>query len=227
MSDHAQVQPDAQIDETVRFVQQLFQASVIIFGWTGHDDLFRTDKVVGAPPLLMDEYLGGMHRQDPLDVYKLIARKERVALLESRCPSFQSSSYKGFMDYHGLVDEADLIFWDGDRPLAVLGVLKRPGDPPFSHDNWDWENIRHHLEFNLRRHPHARQQRQARHLLDELRLTPREMEVVSLLQIGASNAKIGAILGIGIPTVKTYIVNILDKLGVDNRTSIVSYVSTL
>jgi NarL family two-component system response regulator LiaR len=49
------------------------------------------------------------------------------------------------------------------------------------------------------------------------RLTPREMEVLKLLVAGKSNAEIGALLVISLPTVKAHVSQILDKLGTKTR----------
>ena len=48
-------------------------------------------------------------------------------------------------------------------------------------------------------------------------LSPAEMNVLRLLCHHKSNAEIGEILGIKLPTVKTYVSNVLRKLGVKNR----------
>ena len=48
-------------------------------------------------------------------------------------------------------------------------------------------------------------------------LTPREADVLELLQQGRSNAQIGAALHVGIETVRTHARNIYRKLGVSTR----------
>lgn len=51
-------------------------------------------------------------------------------------------------------------------------------------------------------------------------LTDREREVASALARGLSNAEIAAELFMGVPTVKTHVGRIFDKLGVENRVQI-------
>jgi DNA-binding NarL/FixJ family response regulator len=48
-------------------------------------------------------------------------------------------------------------------------------------------------------------------------LTPREAEVLELLQLGAPNAEIAARLHVGVETVRTHVRNIYRKLGVTSR----------
>lgn len=54
------------------------------------------------------------------------------------------------------------------------------------------------------------------------RLTPREIEVLAAVARGGTNAQIGASLFIGEATVKTHLLRIFAKLGVDDRTRAVT-----
>ena len=56
----------------------------------------------------------------------------------------------------------------------------------------------------------------------EEKLSTREREVLQLVAGGASNREIGKRLHISTATVKTHLVHIYDKLGVDNRTAAVT-----
>ena len=54
-------------------------------------------------------------------------------------------------------------------------------------------------------------------------LTPREAEVLELLQRGRSNAEVANELSLGIETVRTHVRNILRKLGVSSRKELASF----
>ena len=53
-------------------------------------------------------------------------------------------------------------------------------------------------------------------------LTPREVEVLAQVARGLSNAEIGRVLFIGEATVKTHLLRVFAKLGVDDRTRAVT-----
>ena len=54
------------------------------------------------------------------------------------------------------------------------------------------------------------------------RMTAREIEVLELVSQGHSNREIGKTLHISTATVKTHLIHIFDKLGVDDRTAAVT-----
>jgi DNA-binding NarL/FixJ family response regulator len=58
---------------------------------------------------------------------------------------------------------------------------------------------------------------------NETSLTPREMEILELICLGASNKDISRRLGISYQTVKNHVTAILHKLGVKDRTQAVLY----
>lgn len=57
-------------------------------------------------------------------------------------------------------------------------------------------------------------------------LTPREREILKLLAAGASNSQIAQKLVISVYTVKNHVHNILEKLGIENRTQLAAYALT-
>jgi len=68
----------------------------------------------------------------------------------------------------------------------------------------------------------SRDQRQARDAA-EVELTPRELDVLTLLAEGASNKTIARQLGISVHTAKFHVGSILDKLDATGRTDAVAH----
>jgi DNA-binding CsgD family transcriptional regulator len=218
------------LSETVEFVRGSLQASAAIFVWVGRDGSFEPARLDGVRADLLPEYFGGMHVYDPLNIYEIVRRGERAVLLENerkRNPTDHNRIYSDFLKRHNILDEVDFVFRQSSEPIGVLAALRCCGDPPFDHQHFQWNALHRFLEFTIGQHPRARRRRVERALATGHLLTPREVEVMGLLQVGASNSQIADALGIRIATVKTYVINILDKLGVDSRTAAVSYVHGL
>jgi ATP/maltotriose-dependent transcriptional regulator MalT len=58
-------------------------------------------------------------------------------------------------------------------------------------------------------------------------LTARELDVVRLLCCGRTNREIGECLKIGQATVKTHLIHIFEKLGVETRSAVVAMMAQL
>lgn len=220
----------AMIREALQFSRTSLDASTSVFFWIEDRKRISGIEMDGMPQELMTRYLGGMNIYDPLNIFELVNTDKKIAVLaqeQRRRSSDDNRIYGEFLGSYGLVDEVDFLFWHDGAPFAFLGILKRREDPPFSASMLDWEAMRGYLEFNLKMHSRMRQQRWISTLQHRYGLTQREIEVVELLNNGASNLTIAEILGIGVATVKTYIIKILNKLGVESRAAIVSFTMRL
>lgn len=60
-------------------------------------------------------------------------------------------------------------------------------------------------------------------LVDSVRMTPREREVINLIAEGCSNKDIAKRLGIATHTVKSHVRNIMEKLALHPRLQIAAY----
>lgn len=78
-------------------------------------------------------------------------------------------------------------------------------------------NAIHLVSRGLQVVPRATSKETGRSLGDGHLLTPREAEVLPMLQQGRSNAEIAVALQVGVETVRTHARNIYRKLGVDSR----------
>lgn len=218
------------IDETLRFASSSFGATAAIFCWIDPQESITSYATAGVSRDLIDQYLAGRYVHDPLNVYELIENQYRVAFLDRergrRSPE-ENCVHDAFLGHYDIRDEVDLLFWHGDTPFALLSMLSTRRSAPFTDSAVNWEAMRSYLEFNLKMHPRVRRAKQELMLSCRFGLTKREIEVVDLLKSGASNMTIAQIMGIGLATVKTYVINILNKLGVDNRAAIVAFLERM
>jgi DNA-binding NarL/FixJ family response regulator len=66
-------------------------------------------------------------------------------------------------------------------------------------------------------------ERKAQDVLDGVRMTPRELEVIELIGEGLSNKEIAQRLGIAPHTVKSHVRNVMEKLALHTRLQIAAY----
>lgn len=219
----------AKLSELVHFSQSMLQATSACLFWADGESDSELALKTGLCDAMEREYFEWGHRHDPLHPDRLAAKPEAIVFLSDRGREAHSSPeiYRAFLTSYGIVDEVDFVLRQDKRPVAVMSVMKRACDPPFDRQSFQWETLHRHLEFVLREHPRVQEIRTRVRLLNDFRLTPREVEVAGLVGKGASNAAIAQAMGIGVATVKTHIVNILDKLGVDSRFAINAFVASI
>lgn len=80
--------------------------------------------------------------------------------------------------------------------------------------------VARHLVGRLKALGHRERSRQA---MEALRLTPRQMEVLRWVARGLGNDQVAVRLGLSPYTVKNHVHNILERLGVNDRTEAVAY----
>lgn len=218
------------VDEAIRFAASSLDAPASIFCWFDPNSSIADYKTAGVSKCLMDDYLDGRYVHDPLNVFEITCGVADVAFLateRARCPEERNRIHDDFLRRYGIHDEVNFIFRNDGVPFALLAILNGPCAECFSSRPFNWDAMREYLEFNLKMHPRVRAARQGRLLALRYGLTPREIEVVDLLKNGASNLAIAQIMGIGLATVKTYVINILNKLGVENRAAIIAFLARI
>ncbi|MCB8882666.1 hypothetical protein ACELLULO517_20650 [Acidisoma cellulosilytica] len=220
--------PDARIDEVRRFAHEALRASCSIFYWIDNRQEMQDVEHYGYTGANFPQYQGGMKAFDPLNIARLVNSGKRVATLRQDhvlASPAEFAHYRTYLEASRISDVLDFMFWNGDRPFAGLGVLKSPEDPPFCADSLGFaEAMQPYIEFNLAAHPRLRSQRLTAHLSGSFKFTRREIEVTGLLRAGCTNHDVSDELGISLGTVKTHVMRIFDKLGVENRASLVARV---
>lgn len=220
----------AMIDQTMRFAASTLDAHASIFCWIGPEARVSGYQIAGASADMMDDYFRGCYVHDPLNVYEVAGFAQDILFLEQervRRSDEENRLHMAFLNRYGMQDEVNFIFRHDGLPFALLAVLTGPEAAGLSTRLFNFNAMHDYLEFNLKMHPRVRRARQEMMLSSRFGLTPREIEVVDLLRNGASNMTIAQIMGIGVATVKTYVINILNKLGVDNRAAIIAFLAAM
>ncbi|WP_110971223.1 helix-turn-helix transcriptional regulator [Pseudomonas huaxiensis] len=123
--------------------------------------------------------------------------------------------YLGFLRQHRVVDVVEIVACVDERPVAGLSLLREGALGPFEPSELERLLPLHGLmQMAARQLPKATPDRLAG-------LTPREREIALLLQNGACNKTLARQLELGLPTVKTHLINLFRKVGVKNRTELI------
>jgi DNA-binding CsgD family transcriptional regulator len=220
-------------------VQRLLEHTLALSGshssllfWVGPNDEWVAPEWLNLDPITtrLDVYLQTVGRKDPLHIGRLRDRKQRVAALrhEQRLdPECVDAEYAAYLSSLNVGDEIDLVFWHDARPFACLALVRTHQQSPFSLEEFDWDGLRDFIQATLRLHWRTRSMAIEDHLVRKLDLKSRELDIVRHILIGKDNSQIAANLGISVGTVKTHVVSILDKMGVDSRLAIACLVHDL
>ncbi|WP_323114004.1 helix-turn-helix transcriptional regulator [Pseudomonas guariconensis] len=190
---------------------------------------YRIDSQQQACDFLLQDMQLPMHRRylehyreyDPLQPGRCLALGRPVVSLRqglAHLPPAQGQAYRGFLQRHQVVDVVEIIAQVGGRPLAGVSLLRCAGLGEFRGEELDRLLPLHGLmQLAVASQPSATPKP-----LANQELTPRERQIAELLRDGASNKDIARALAIGLPTIKTHLINLFRKLGVSNRTELVS-----
>lgn len=166
-----------------------------------------------------DSYLAHYRHLDPLQPRRCVATGLPVVPLQlgmARQDRRETRQYQGFLQQHGMIDVVEIIASANGRPLAGLSLLRSAEQGHFSpHELSNLQALQGLLEMAARALPLP-----AANPALAL-LTPREREIALLLREGISNKLLARELGVGLPTVKTHLINLFRKLGVSSRTELV------
>jgi DNA-binding CsgD family transcriptional regulator len=128
--------------------------------------------------------------------------------------------YRRFLNDFGLKDAAEMIFSDGQYVLGGISMIwsdkassEKPRDMAVGND------LHRFLDFTFGKMWNRTRIGRQLTLARNFGLTPREIEVSELLQLGLTNADISEQLCISLATTKSHLINLFRKLKVGTRTS--------
>ncbi|HLZ99947.1 MAG TPA: helix-turn-helix transcriptional regulator [Steroidobacteraceae bacterium] len=165
---------------------------------------------------------------DPLHPARLIEGNCRfISMFDSRLasPAAIRRKFWEFLSAFGSRDAAEMILRVGGRAVAGLSLVW-VGKPGLVSDRHRGEALQSYVEYNLATHYRTPQVAATGVGSTRPGLTDRERQVVRLVCEGSTNAQIADHLNIGLATVKTHLIHVFHKLGVETRTALVSRILT-
>lgn len=214
------------INETFRLLSGTLGASRLVFYSVDDNNNLHNFVCSRVPSEFLKIYIREMHAHDPLHV-RQIKHEQSPVLKMNDAGRYSAESevalYRQFLNVFQVSDTIELIFQRDSQIYAGICVMwtaddAKPDDTQFHLADTLHPYISYNLKAVLTRSK-AAEAVQANALLH---LTQREAEVARLLCCGRTNADIAQCLGIGLATVKTHLIHIFDKAGVDNRAGLVS-----
>lgn len=209
--------------QTMDFLAESVSATGMVFysvdaGLNAVGHVFRA-----IPPVRNVGYLSHFHLLDPFHPRRFAASDTPLATLFDLGERFDASDYyRHFMRPLGIRYEAELYLRHEGRLVGGVSLLRDAREGDFT---------ARELRFLRKAHPYVEYafgawQQPAVDPAPEAawELTAREAEVVALLLDGATNAEIGRVLSIGVPTVKSHLQHIFDKTGLRSRGRLLAHV---
>jgi DNA-binding CsgD family transcriptional regulator len=211
-------QGEAMIADLLRFSAQEFSSQGAILSWANSSQPGLGARAIGLTESFIGDYLSGASRSDPFvrnDTF--INEINCLSELTGSRPGQDFATYQSFIARHGYRDEIDMVLQHEDYPSVVLALF---GAHRLRFDRTAAGHLQVFLASNMARRPFSRRLRRLSTLRSQLGLTARELDVVELVCQGATNKDIAAELGIGLATVKTHVLRVLDKIGVGSRSEL-------
>ena len=214
------------INETFRLLSGTLGASRLVFYSVDDNNNLHNFVCSRVPSDFLKIYIREMHAHDPLHVRQIKHEQNPVLKMnDARRYSAESevALYRQFLDVFHVSDTIELIFQRDSHIYAGICVMWTDEDTMPSDIQFHLADTLHpYISFNLKEVFPRSKAAEAQKANALLHLTQREAEVARLLCCGRTNADIAQCLGIGLATVKTHLLHIFDKAGVDNRAGLVS-----
>ncbi|WP_192553546.1 helix-turn-helix transcriptional regulator [Pseudomonas sp. IzPS59] len=163
------------------------------------------------------DYLDNYRPLDPLQPHHCLAIGHTVVPLQRAMRDQRRSDcrhYRRFLQHYEVADVVEVIAYTNTAPRAAISLMRNSAQGPFTEAHLTClAGLQGLLEIAVAHLPVEPE-------LDFL--TPREQQIALLLRQGATNKQLACDLQMGLATVKTHLLNLFRKLGVSNRTELVS-----
>lgn len=164
------------------------------------------------------DYLDNYRQFDPLQPRNCLSSGLAAVPLGfamARQPRRDTHRYQDFLRRYGVVDVVEILAHRAGQPLAAISLLRTAEQGAFTSDQLARLNaLQSLLQLAV-----ANMQPDEDLLVG---LTPKERQIALLLRQGASNKQLAQELDVGLPTIKTHLINLFRKTGVSSRTELVA-----
>ncbi|WP_339491609.1 helix-turn-helix transcriptional regulator [Pseudomonas rhizophila] len=164
------------------------------------------------------DYLDNYRQFDPLQPRNYVSSDLAVVplgLAMARQPIRDSHRYRHFLQRYDVVDVVEVFAHWGSRPQAAISLLRTAEQGVFTSEQLtQLAALQTLLQLAVANLPPQDDSLSS--------LTPKERQIALLLRQGVSNKELARELDVGLPTVKTHLINLFRKTGVSNRTELVS-----
>jgi DNA-binding CsgD family transcriptional regulator len=215
---------DAAATRTIQFANDVLEASGAAFYRVKPDMTLDSFLLHGVPMEFHWQYVERMNKFDPLHVRNMCTTGRQVARLadEVACAHTPDAvTYRSFSSHFGIGDMLEFFFRHDNKIVAGMSVNWREGTRVPDSAMTMAAKMHEYMEYNLLRDT-ARDQGANEKRIARYGLTARELDVIDLLCCGRTNREISDCLGISLATVKTHLLHIFEKLGVENRSAVVA-----
>lgn len=195
------------------------------FVWDAERGSFGSRVAINMAPSNLDTYAQWHQHHDPITfVLQSRRRATRVTEVMPQRELIRTPFFNDFLARDGLHWGLNLHSFDGDRALGDLRIWRRKARGDFA------EREARMLDLIEPAFAGALRRAQRRARADAGAVTPgraawhslsvREQEVARAVREGLTDKDIARRLAVGVPTVRTYLRRIFDKLGVERRSAV-------
>lgn len=199
------------------------------FVWNAESHNFGARVALNMDPANLDRYAQWHQHHDPITfVLQSHRRATRVTDVMPQRALMRTAFFTDFLSRDGLHWGMNLHAFEGDRALGDLRIWRRKGRGDFGdHEKALLDLIEPAFAGALQRAqraaalalPAPRDGHEAAWAL----LSTREQEVARCVREGLTDKEIARRMAVGVPTVRTYLRRIFDKLGIERRSALAGW----
>ena len=219
------------IDRTMHYLGLLLDSDRIAFYEVADDKRIVDFALRNINDGFHRGYVDGMHAFDPLHVSRLNrnaapGKIHHLRRYEHRCGPRIVQEYRSFLSAFDITDVFELLFRFEGHVVAGASILYKHSQPRGS-EPAHIQAAHAYIEFNLAQYVRQSDYYVRVVLRNRFGLSALEIDVIELICCGRTNFEVGEILKIGVATVKTHLIRVYQKLGVENRASVVAVLAEL